>query len=75
MVMGDVQSLPNGNILITVSTSGQISEVTTGGQAVASFKFKLGRLLRVPRLALRPAAAITERRLPSRRRGHETGRR
>ena len=38
-VLGDVQSLPNGNVLITGSTSGQITEVTTGGQAVASFKF------------------------------------
>ena len=38
-MLGDVQSLPNGNVLITGSTSGQISEVTTGGQAVASFKF------------------------------------
>ena len=39
MVLGDVQSLPNGNVLITGSTSGQITEATTGGQAVASFKF------------------------------------
>jgi hypothetical protein len=38
MVMGDVQALPNGNILVTASTSGQITEVTTGGQAVATFK-------------------------------------
>ena len=38
MVMGDVQSLPNGNILVTASTSGQITEITTGGQVVATFK-------------------------------------
>jgi len=38
MVLGDVQSLPNGNILVTASTSGQISEITTGGTVVATFK-------------------------------------
>jgi hypothetical protein len=37
-VMGDVQALPNGNILVTASTTGQITEVTTGGQVVATFK-------------------------------------
>jgi hypothetical protein len=39
MVLGDVQSLPNGNILITASTSGQITEITTGSQVVATFKW------------------------------------
>jgi len=39
MVLGDVQSLPNGNILVTGSTSGQLTEVTTGSQVVATFKF------------------------------------
>ena len=39
MVLGDVQGLPNGNVLVTASTSGQINEVTTGGQVVASFKW------------------------------------
>jgi hypothetical protein len=38
MVMGDVQSLPNGNILVTASTSGQITELTTSMQVVATFK-------------------------------------
>ena len=39
MVMGDVQGLPNGNILVSASTSGNITELTTGGQVVANFKF------------------------------------
>jgi hypothetical protein len=39
MVLGDVQSLPNGNILVTGSTSGQITELSTSMQVVASFKW------------------------------------
>ena len=39
MQLGDVQGLPNGNILVTASNSGTITEVTTGGQTVASLKF------------------------------------
>jgi len=38
MVLGDVQSLPNGNILVTASTAGQITELTTSMQVVATFK-------------------------------------
>ena len=38
MVMGDVQGLPNGNVLVTASTSGNITEMTTGGQVIANFK-------------------------------------
>jgi Arylsulfotransferase (ASST) len=37
-VMGDAQMLPNGNILVTASQMGQITEVTPGGQVVATFK-------------------------------------
>jgi len=36
-VMGDAQVLPNGNILVTASQSGQITEITSGGQVVATF--------------------------------------
>jgi len=39
MVLGDVESLPNGNVLVTASTSGQITEITTGSQVVATFKW------------------------------------
>jgi hypothetical protein len=38
MVLGDVESLPNGNILVTASTTGQITELTTSMQVVATFK-------------------------------------
>lgn len=34
MVLGDVQGLPNGNVLITFSNSAQIHEVTTSGTLV-----------------------------------------
>jgi hypothetical protein len=37
-VMGDAQFLPNGNLLVTYSQSGQINEVTPSGQVVATFK-------------------------------------
>jgi hypothetical protein len=37
-VMGDAQFLPNGNLLVTYSQSGQINEVTASGQVVATFK-------------------------------------
>jgi len=37
-VMGDAEFLPNGNLLVTFSQSGQINEVTATGQLVASFK-------------------------------------
>jgi hypothetical protein len=33
-VLGDVQRLPNGNTLITYSTSGIIEEVTSSGDLV-----------------------------------------
>ena len=36
-VLGDIQRLPNGNYLITFSTSGQIHEVTSSGTLVAKF--------------------------------------
>jgi Arylsulfotransferase (ASST) len=36
-VLGDVQRLPNGNILVTFSTSGQIHEVDPSGKLVAKF--------------------------------------
>ena len=37
-VMGDTQFLPNGNLLVTFSQSGQINEVTSTGQSVATYK-------------------------------------
>ena len=37
-VMGDVEFLPNGNLLVTFSQSGQINEVTSTGQSVATYK-------------------------------------
>ena len=37
-VLGDVQRLPNGNILVTSSTSGQIHEITRPAPVVAKFK-------------------------------------
>ncbi|HVV50189.1 MAG TPA: aryl-sulfate sulfotransferase [Polyangia bacterium] len=36
-VLGDVQRLPNGNYLVTFSTSGQIHEVSPSGALVAEF--------------------------------------
>jgi hypothetical protein len=36
-VLGDVQRLPNGNFLITFSTSGQIHEISPSGALVAKF--------------------------------------
>jgi hypothetical protein len=39
MVLGDAQFLPNGNILGTYSTTGQLSEVTSTGTLVATMKF------------------------------------
>lgn len=36
-VLGDVQQLPNGNYLVTFSTSGQIHEITPSGALVAKF--------------------------------------
>ena len=38
MVLGDVESLPNGNVLVTASTSGQITELSSSMQIVATFK-------------------------------------
>ena len=37
MVLGDVQQLPNGNYLVTFSTSGQIHEISPTGALVAKF--------------------------------------
>jgi hypothetical protein len=37
-VLGDIQRLPNGNILVTFSTAGQIHEIDPSGQLVASFQ-------------------------------------
>jgi hypothetical protein len=36
-VLGDVQRLPNGNYLVTFSTSGQIHEISPSGTLVAKF--------------------------------------
>ena len=36
-MLGDVQRLPNGNNLVTFSTSGQIHEMTPSGTLVAKF--------------------------------------
>jgi hypothetical protein len=36
-VLGDVQRLPNGNYLVTFSTSGQIQEISPTGALVATF--------------------------------------
>jgi hypothetical protein len=36
-VLGDIQQLPNGNYLVTFSTSGQIHEITPSGTLVAKF--------------------------------------
>jgi hypothetical protein len=33
-VLGDVQRLPNGNLLVTFSTSGQIHEIDRAGKLV-----------------------------------------
>ena len=67
-VMGDAQVLPNGNILVTASQSGQITEITVqrpgGGDVRGGFDGFDGfvRIHRVPRLALRPAAAVGQTR-------------
>jgi Arylsulfotransferase (ASST) len=37
MVLGDIQRLPNGNYLVTFSTSGQIHEISPSGTLVAKF--------------------------------------
>ena len=37
-MLGDVQHLPNGNYLITSSTSGQITEITSTGGVVMTIK-------------------------------------
>jgi len=37
-VLGDVQVLPNGNVLVTASYTGQIIELTPTAQVVATFK-------------------------------------
>ena len=36
-VLGDIQQLPNGNYLVTFSTSGQIHEISPSGALVAKF--------------------------------------
>jgi len=36
-VLGDIQRLPNGNYLVTFSTSGQIHEISPSGTLVAKF--------------------------------------
>ena len=36
-VLGDIQRLPNGNYLVTFSTSGQIHEISPTGTLVAKF--------------------------------------
>jgi hypothetical protein len=36
-VLGDIQRLPNGNFLVTFSTSGQIHEISPAGALVAKF--------------------------------------
>ena len=36
-VLGDIQRLPNGNYLVTFSTTGQIHEITSSGTLVAKF--------------------------------------
>lgn len=43
MVLGDVQALPNGNFLITGSTTGTIQEVTASGTVVMSIKASSGQ--------------------------------
>ncbi len=42
-VLGDAQVLPNGNILVTFSTSGQIHEVTPSGTLVAKIAAPSGQ--------------------------------
>ena len=37
-VLGDAQFLPNGNLMVTFSQPGQINEVTSAGQLVATYK-------------------------------------
>jgi arylsulfotransferase ASST len=37
-ILGDVQRLPNGNILVTYSSGGQIHEIDAAGRQVALFK-------------------------------------
>jgi Arylsulfotransferase (ASST) len=36
-VLGDIQRLPNGNYLVTFSTSGQMHEISPSGALVATF--------------------------------------
>jgi hypothetical protein len=36
-VLGDAQVLPNGNILVTFSTGGQMHEITPSGTLVAKY--------------------------------------
>jgi hypothetical protein len=36
-VLGDIQQLPNGNYLVTFSTSGQMHEISPTGTLVAKF--------------------------------------
>jgi len=43
MVLGDVQILPNGNILVSGSTTGSITEVTPTGTAVMTIKAPSGQ--------------------------------
>jgi len=43
MVLGDVQFLPNGNVLVTGSTTGAIVEATTAGTTVMSIKAPSGQ--------------------------------
>ncbi|HEX5101711.1 MAG TPA: arylsulfotransferase family protein [Polyangiaceae bacterium] len=43
MVLGDAQLLPNGNVLITGSTTGTITEATTSGTTVMTLKSPSGQ--------------------------------
>jgi hypothetical protein len=43
MVLGDAQMLPNGNVLVTGSTTGTITETTTAGATVMSLKAPSGQ--------------------------------
>ena len=43
MVLGDAQLLPNGNVLVSGSTTGTITEVTTAGATVMTIKAPQGQ--------------------------------
>ncbi len=65
-VLGDAQVLPNGNILVTFSTGGQIHEITPVGNAGHEDHGaqRIGlRIQRIPRVAVRSASVLVSKRV------------